>query len=177
MLEVKSFTFAHLWMALVQPGYDSVDNVSGVLVKTAGYPGGLSSSASFGTISFSAKKAGSGVITIGDNSLAFAATSQSVLRAAPISLSITAAPSAVSDQSQENAVPENAPIEPTSAESATASAPEPVAEQPASPSLLSAAGALLALGGGNALVGLLVILIILALIAYGVYSSMRNRKQ
>ena len=83
LLEVKSFTFGSGWMALSQPGYDSIDNANGILIKTAGYTGGLSSAASFGTISFLAKKAGSGVITVGDNSLALDSTNENVLGSMP----------------------------------------------------------------------------------------------
>src|ERR1035437_570097 len=58
-LQVTSFILGNNWMALSQPGYDSTDNVNAVLVKTAGYPGGLSGPAEFGTITLYAKKSGS----------------------------------------------------------------------------------------------------------------------
>jgi len=79
ILEVKSFSLGSGWMAVSQPGYDSIDNTSGVLVKTGGYPGGLNSLANFGTISFSAKKSGSGTIQITNNSFALDANSQNAL--------------------------------------------------------------------------------------------------
>ena len=91
LLEVKSFTFGNTWMPLSQSGYDSIDNTKGILIKTAGYPGGLSSTASFGTVSFLAKKAGSGTITIGNNSLALDSTNKNVLSGTPqVSVLITA---------------------------------------------------------------------------------------
>ena len=91
LLEVKSFTFGNIWMPLSQSGYDSIDNTKGILIKTAGYPGGLSSTASFGTVSFLAKKAGSGTITIGNNSLALDSTNKNVLSGTPqVSVLITA---------------------------------------------------------------------------------------
>jgi len=91
LLEVKSFTFGSTWMPLSQSGYDSIDNTKGILIKTAGYPGGLSSTASFGTVSFLAKKAGSGTITIGNNSLALDSTNKNVLSGTPqVSVLITA---------------------------------------------------------------------------------------
>src|SRR3989344_7692792 len=43
ILEVKSFTLGSNWIAMAQSGYDSIDNTNGVLIKTAGYPGGLTS--------------------------------------------------------------------------------------------------------------------------------------
>ena len=91
ILEVKSFSFGNSWMALSQTGYNLIDNTNGILVKTAGYPGGLSSSATFGTVSFYAKKAGSGTIKLGSGSLALDAINQNVLSGAPsVSVAITA---------------------------------------------------------------------------------------
>ena len=192
-LEVKEFTLANKWMALAQPGYDSIDNTSGVMVKTAGYPGGFFSAVTFGTVSFHAKKVGSGVITIGDHSLAFEASSQSASYGAPASFSITTASAGgpagtpvlqgntnSSAQTQEGVTSQNPPVEPPTAASAPQPAPgeQQAAGQPASRSLFAAVGGVLALGSGNAFVGILVLLVILALIAYGIYSSMqRKRKQ
>lgn len=90
ILEVKSLSFGSAWMALTQSGYDVVDNTNGILVKTAGYPAGFSSTATFGTVTFYAKKSGSGIIKLGNGSLAFEAGSQSALSGAPISFTITA---------------------------------------------------------------------------------------
>lgn len=90
ILEVKSFSFGNTWMALTQPGYDLIDNTNGILIKSAGYPGGFSSAATFGTVSFYAKKAGNGTIKLGSNSLAFEVGSQSALSGAPVSFIITA---------------------------------------------------------------------------------------
>jgi len=53
---------------------DLIDNTNGVLIKTAGYAGGVSSSATFGTVSFFAKKTGSGVIKVSDKTLILGAT-------------------------------------------------------------------------------------------------------
>ena len=90
MLQVNSFTLNSAWMALTQSGYDLTDNTNGVLIKSAGYPGGLSSATTFGSVSFYAKKAGNGTITIGNNSLAFEVNSQSALSGVPVSFTITA---------------------------------------------------------------------------------------
>lgn len=78
-LEISSFSFASNWMPLTQPGYDSTDNTNGVMIKTAGYPGGITNSTMFGTVSFTVKKSGSGTIKIGNSSLAFEANSQSAI--------------------------------------------------------------------------------------------------
>ena len=79
LLEVKTFTLANNWMALSQQGYDLIDNENGLLIKTAGYTGGISEPITFGTISFSAKQTGNGVIKVGDNSFVLDATNQDVL--------------------------------------------------------------------------------------------------
>ncbi len=79
LLEIKSFTFGSAWTALNQPGYDLIDNTTGILIKTAGYPGGLSSSATFGTVNFIAKKSGSGTVSLNSNSLGLDANNQNTL--------------------------------------------------------------------------------------------------
>ena len=91
LLEVKSFTLGSNWMAVSQTGYDSIDNINGILIKTAGYPGGLTANTAFGTVSFSAKKAGSGIIQTGTGSLALNASSQNVFSgSAQANVTITA---------------------------------------------------------------------------------------
>jgi hypothetical protein len=77
LLQVSAFNIGSGWMALTQTGYDSVDNVNGVLIKTAGYPSGITSLTPFGTITFTAEKSGNGTITIGSRSQAFQKSSQS----------------------------------------------------------------------------------------------------
>ncbi len=62
LLSVTSFSFASGWLPLSQPGYDSIDNASGLMVKTAGFSGGFSGSKVFGTVTFMAKAAGSATI-------------------------------------------------------------------------------------------------------------------
>lgn len=79
LLEVKSFTFASDWIQLNQPGYDLIDNTNGLLIKTAGYPGGASELITFGAILFSAKKTGEGIIKIGEDSLVLDAMNRNVL--------------------------------------------------------------------------------------------------
>lgn len=94
LLKVNSFTFGNSWMPVSQPGYDLIDNTNGTLIKTAGYPGGIASQATFGTVSFFAKKTGSGVIKLGGNSLTLDATNQNLLSSGNVqtAFSIAAAP-------------------------------------------------------------------------------------
>lgn len=88
LLEVQSFTFASAWLPLTQSGYDLIDNTNGVLIKTAGYPGGISSLASFGTVSFRAKATGSGSVSISSDSAAYDSGSRNVLTGLPVLASV-----------------------------------------------------------------------------------------
>ena len=100
LLEVKLFTFTNSWMPIAQPGYDLIDNTNGTLIKTAGYPGGVSSTVTFGTVSFLAKKSGNGTITLNKNSFALDANNQHVLSGTPaVSFNITATASVPTQQS------------------------------------------------------------------------------
>lgn len=96
LLEVNFFTFGTSWVPVSQPGYDSIDNVNGILVKTAGYPGGIASQTTFGTISFLAKKTGAGIIKLGSNSLALDATNQNLLSSGDVQTSFSIAAVSVS---------------------------------------------------------------------------------
>lgn len=90
LLRANSFSFASAWMPLAQPGYDSVDNVSGMLIKTAGYPGGVSSNVHFGTISFTALRSGSGnVRVVSANSLALDDRNNNVISDALVQAGLT----------------------------------------------------------------------------------------
>jgi hypothetical protein len=64
-VEVTSFTYTSNVIALSQPGYDSVDNTAGVLIKSAGFPGGISVPTVIGTATFRIKKAGQSEVTVG----------------------------------------------------------------------------------------------------------------
>jgi len=70
LVSVKSFSFTSQWLPLNEPGYDSLDNAAGLLIKTAGYTGGFSKAVTLGTITFTAKKSGTGVIKFTADSLA-----------------------------------------------------------------------------------------------------------
>jgi len=170
LLQVKSFSLGSNWMALSQTGYDLVDNANGTLIKTAGYPGGLSSSATFGTISFYAKKAGSGVIKLGTGSLALDANNQNVLSGTPsVSVAITAPVS----------VPAEKPAAETPAETeqpAKQPVEQPIAQTP-QPTLLAAIGGVLTLGTGSMWVGILVGLIILAALIYAIYALIQRKRK
>lgn len=71
ILELKSFTFDDGWMIFSHAEYDLIDNTNGILIKTAGFPGGFSTLVPFGTALFSVKKDGEGIIRIGEDSFVF----------------------------------------------------------------------------------------------------------
>jgi hypothetical protein len=91
LLQVTAFNLGSGWMALTQSGYDSTDNVNGILIKTAGYPSGITSQTPFGTITFTAEKSGSGAITIGSGSQAFQKSSQTAITGTGASFVVTTA--------------------------------------------------------------------------------------
>jgi hypothetical protein len=91
LLQVTAFNIGSSWMSLSQPGYDSIDNTNGVLIKTAGYTGGITSLTPFGTITFTAKNSGSAPISIGSGSKAFEKTSQSAITGTGAEATIVAA--------------------------------------------------------------------------------------
>jgi|SRR3989338_3343269 len=65
LLEVRSFKLgAGSWISITQPGYDVIDNTAGILIKSAGWPKGLSAKATLGTITFKVKKAGTGQVAM-----------------------------------------------------------------------------------------------------------------
>ncbi|MBU2082105.1 cohesin domain-containing protein, partial [Patescibacteria group bacterium] len=166
ILEVRAFNFSGSWMPLAQPGYDLIDNANGKLIKTAGYPGGLSSLATFGTVSFYAKKTGSAVIKLGSGSLALDANNQNVISGAPeVSVTVSA--------------PVIVPVEgPTTEPTTEPIVEEPIAQQPAETqqiSLIAALGVIITLGTGSVWLGILVGLIILAGLIYLAY-WLRTRK-
>ena len=172
LLQVKSFSLGSNWMALSQTGYDLIDNTNGKLIKTAGYPGGISSSATFGTVSFYAKKAGSGTIKLGNGSLALDANNQNVLSGTPsVSVAITA-PVSVPAVPKTPAV--ETPVAPEEQSATEQPIEQPIAQAP-QPSLLAASGGILTLGTNSVWVGFLVGLIILAIIVYVIY-LLRKRK-
>lgn len=91
MLEVTSFNFSPSWIALNQPGYDAIDNNSGTLVKTGGYPSGFTTMTDFGTVTFRTKKAGTAAISVKNDSQAFDINGPSALTGAAVIVNITTA--------------------------------------------------------------------------------------
>lgn len=67
LLEPVSFSFAPNVIPLAQPGYDQMKD--GVIIKTAGFPGGFTGAHEFGTLVLLAKQTGAAIISVSDQSL------------------------------------------------------------------------------------------------------------
>lgn len=89
LMKVNSFTFGDNWTPISLSGYDLIDNTNGVLIKTAGYPGGVTTPLSFGTISFTTLKEGTGAITVNSNSSILGASGQNLLTGTAEQASVT----------------------------------------------------------------------------------------
>ena len=81
LLRVNNFTFSSGWMPVAQTGYDSVDNVGGTLIKTAGYPGGITAPATFGSFTLYAKTTGTGSISVSNGTQLLDANNQNTFSA------------------------------------------------------------------------------------------------
>lgn len=67
-LEIISFSLNDQLLPLRASGYETLDNVNGVLRKTGGYTGGITSLTTFGTIQARVKNSGTATFMITDNS-------------------------------------------------------------------------------------------------------------
>ncbi len=153
-----------------------MDNTGGALVKTAGYPGGVSAATPFGTAVFRAKKSGTAVIRVKDTSLALDAANQNVLRIASMpTVVVTVAARAVAPIGPAPIQPVTLPVSPIGPGPEVPAQPnQPISEPSASPSFLAAVGSVITLGTGNGWVGVLSV-IILALIIFGIYSAVKRK--
>lgn len=79
IVQETNFSFAQGWIPLTQKGYDSTDNTNGNVMKTGGYPGGISSATVLGTATFAATKAGTATISVTSTSAAYDSTSNNTI--------------------------------------------------------------------------------------------------
>jgi hypothetical protein len=169
-LAVTSFTLGNSWMALTQPGYDSTDNINGVLTKTAGYPSGFSGATTFGTITFYAKKAGTGTIKIGNSSLAFESSSQSAITGNGTAFTVSAVTVAPTQTTEQvTPVVETTPV----VQEATNT--EPVAVQPVLNTQVAAVAG--ASSTSYTWLWITLVIVVLALIGWWIYSRKSEPKQ
>ncbi len=88
---VTAYDIGKPWLELShQAGYDSYPDItSGLFLKTAGYPGGFTGVKTFETVTFKARKEGTGVIKIGSGSASFASASGSTSPLSGSSIPVT----------------------------------------------------------------------------------------
>jgi hypothetical protein len=177
LLKVDSFNFGGGWMAIPQPGYDLIDNTNGLLVKTGGYPVGLDSVANFGTISFSAKKAGSGTIKTTGNSMALDSQNSNLLSGNPqasvtiekkvqvVTPKVTGEVKKTVPEPKETISEEEEAVEETVVEEEVVVA-EDITEEPEKTSLLAAIGGIVSLGTDSVAVGIIVSLILVIILFF-----------
>jgi hypothetical protein len=178
LIEVKSFSFGSNWMALAQPGYDSIDNINGVLIKTAGYPGGLVSNTSFGTVVFKAKKSGNATIQITGNSLALDAGNQNVISGLPVEALASISP-IVKQSEPEKTIPQtNTPEQEviTSESKTQAQALIETSSIKGPNAFIAAAGSAIMLGTESNIIGT-IILFLIFMAVYFSYSYFKKKKK
>ncbi len=181
LLEVKSFTFASGWTPLSQSGYDLTDNTNGVFIKTAGYPGGVSSAVTFGTVSFLAKKSGNGTIALNSNSFVLDANNQNILADAVVRTTVAiSAPSAPAETTQTPQAPGSESTTEVELEQAPIAEEQSIPQSAPAQPMLAQVAAFITLGTGDTFVGVLVAIVLVALIGYAAYNitrRIRRRKQ
>jgi len=92
LVQVTNFTFAPKWFVLPMKGYDVTNNTTGVLIKTGGYPGGITAPTVLGTATFKAKATGSVHIGVTTKSLLYDASSKNTISGTQGSSSVVIAP-------------------------------------------------------------------------------------
>lgn len=182
LVTVTNFAFAPKWLALSTTGYDSIDNTNGLLVKTAGYPGGITAPTVFGTITFQAKVAGTAHIDVTGQSMLLDENSKNTISGTQgITQVVISAPSPV--KPIKTVVVVKKPVVKVAVlapKVATTSAPVVVATgtEPVAPIAVATTSALAAAGAtgfsfGSPL-GILLILLMIALVAGGTWYYRRR---
>lgn len=175
MVTLTGFTFASKWMPLSQSGYDTEDNTNGVLVKTGGYPGGITAPTVLGTATFKAKKSGTATITGTADSLILDANNQNAVAGSQGSVAVTISaaktPSAPVQTATEPVVASSETTVATSSETISTSSET----TPQTASALSALDNILTLGTGSASVASLVTVVVLAILGGCIWLWRRER--
>ncbi len=106
LLKIESFTFNSNWMPVSQPGYDVVDNNSGLLIKTAGYPGGTDSEVVLGTLKFRILNPGKATLKFASDSLILDANNANIAKSsASLDLTLTSVPVSETPAEEEKITP------------------------------------------------------------------------
>lgn len=189
LLEEISFAQSGGWVPLTMAGYDAVDNVNGLVVKTAGYPGGFSSATAFGKLSFRAKESGVAYITVTSASAAYDAQNKNILSGIQGSVTVTIsqpvavapaptklkpeplAPESTSSISNESSIEEPTPVIPTD------SNPIITQESEVNPSLLASVSSVMMLGTDSLVIGIAVGIVLLVIIYYLIHAFIERKKR
>ena len=180
LVSVTNFSFAATWVSISQPGYDSVDNSNGVLIKAGGYPGGFTSATKLGTITFKALKTGTATISGTNSSLLLDAESKNQISGAQgkVSVSITSAPTAPTIKTEPvKDTSKTTTVSPTETETSTDASPITitpttstiVSDTVATSSFLAAVNGAITLGTGSPIVSALLSAVIVLLVIFGFY--------
>jgi len=130
LLKVESFSFASTWVPLSQSEYDSVDNTNGLLIKTAGYPGGVNSPLTLGTATFRVLDSGQATIKFSSDTFALNINNANVVDSLGSSqLTLTTVPSEIVPEEEIAPEEEVAPEEEIAPEEEVAPEEEIVGEE------------------------------------------------
>lgn len=77
-LQAGKWEFADGWLSVSRPGYDLIDNKTGLIIKTAGFPGCWTGKKLIGTMTFIAKTSSIGKIDISQKTYALDQRSNNV---------------------------------------------------------------------------------------------------
>ena len=155
-IQYSSFTQGANWLPLVQTGYDLVSASTGSIVKTGGYPKGVSTPVNFGTLTFKATKVGTATIAVATGTQILNVNNQNVSSGSANQIQIVIKPAPVATTAIN-----------TSSTSTDLSATSSLDETATTSPLVAAAG-------GTGIAGwILWLLLIILLIAMAIYVYIR----
>ncbi|MDE2172659.1 MAG: hypothetical protein KGJ33_01780, partial [Patescibacteria group bacterium] len=150
----------------------------GILVKTAGYAGGITSVTPFGTITFTAKKSGTGTVSFGADSQAFLKTGKISITGAAASVTIgptvvVPAKAALTSSHNQSPTPQATPdMSPVTTQNGVVITPTP---SPVIGSQVAAVGAATSTGGGSMTLWIIVAILVVAVVIYMIMRMGRKK--
>lgn len=180
-LQATGFAYAASWVPLAQPGYDAMNNLTGSVIKSGGYPGGFSSPVPLGRITFKALKSGKTTITVSSSSMILDASSKNQFTGSTGDASITIAsiPAPVTRAPQKKTAPSKIVTTPT-AEATNAPAVASITAASSSgatiatSSLLAAVDGAITFGTGSPIVSALFAAVLVTLAFFGLWFYRRK---
>lgn len=173
LVQATNFSFASAWISISQPGYDSIDNANGVLIKAGGYPGGFTSATKLGTVTFKALKTGTATISSTNSSLLLDAESRNQISGTQgnVSVSIASAPvTPIKTTPKTTTVsPAKTKVPTVTLPIATTSITSTTSITIATSSLLAAVNGAITLGTDSPIVSALLSAVFVLIVVYGIY--------